>query len=372
MHLQKLFLINFKNYSGADINFCNKFNCFVGNNGEGKTNLLDAIHYLSFCKSFFNPVDSQNILNDAPFFVIQGEFSKEEKEENIYCGLKRNERKIFKRNQKEYDKLAEHIGLIPLVLVSPADEELITGGSESRRKFIDGVISQHDKHYLEQLIHYNKVLAQRNSLLKSFNENRYFDKDTLEIWDMQLIPSGEIINKKRDAFIKAFIPLFQKFHTHISGNNETVILEYESQLNQDSFNRQLEENLHKDRNVLYTTTGIHKDDLFFKINGFPAKKMGSQGQQKTYLLALKLAQFEYLKKIKNTVPLLLLDDIFDKLDESRVTGLMEIVSSDDFGQIFITDTNSNRVSEILLNLQVDFKTFIISNGAVEEKSNQIK
>ncbi|HET6244941.1 MAG: DNA replication/repair protein RecF [Bacteroidetes bacterium] len=367
MQLHKLFLINFKNYSEADINFSAKFNCFVGDNGQGKTNLLDAIHYLSFCKSFFNPIDSQNILNDAPFFVIQGEFINEENTENIYCGLKRNEKKKFKRNQKEYSKLADHIGLIPLVLISPADAELITDGSEFRRKFMDSAIAQHNKTYLEKLITYNKILSQRNALLKNFNEKRYFDKDSLEIWDAQLITAGEYINKKRGAFIREFLPLFQKFYIHISGNNETVGIEYESKLNENSFQSLLLESLPKDRNVLYTTCGIHKDDLVFKINEFPIKKMGSQGQQKTFLLALKLAQFEYLKKIKKSLPLLLLDDIFDKLDQKRVARLMEIVGSDDFGQIFITDTNSQRISEILFNLQLPFKTFKIDKGTVVEE-----
>ncbi|MDQ3190697.1 MAG: DNA replication/repair protein RecF [Bacteroidota bacterium] len=367
MHLHKLFLINFKNYSSAEINFCNKFNCFVGDNGEGKTNLLDAIHYLCFCKSFFNPIDSQNILNNAPFFVIQGEFTNQDKQENIYCGLKRNEKKKFKRNQKEYDKLADHIGLIPLVLISPSDGELITEGSEFRRKFIDSVIAQHNKGYLEKLINYNKILTQRNSLLKNFNEQRYFDKDSLEIWDMQLIPNGEYIHKKRNAFIKEFLPLFQKFYNHISGNNETVGLEYDSKLNENKFEDLLLESLPRDRNVLYTTAGIHKDDLVFKINEFPVKKMGSQGQQKTYLLALKLAQFEYLKNIKKALPILLLDDIFDKLDQKRVANLMEIVGSEDFGQIFITDTSIQRISEILTNLQLPYKAFLINKGAVVEE-----
>jgi DNA replication and repair protein RecF len=366
MLLRKLSLVNFKNYSTANLEFCSKFNCFVGNNGEGKTNLLDAIYYLAFCKSFFNPVDSQNILFDAPFFVIQGEFEKEGLIENIYCGLKRNDKKQFKKNQKDYERLADHIGFIPLVMVSPSDEGLITEGSEVRRKFMDSVISQYDKQYLEKLIQYNKILAHRNALLKTFFENRFFDADSLEIWDMQLSPIGEEINSKRKLFISEFSPYFQKYYSHISSNLEPINLEYESKLSENtSFSILLKESLPKDRTLLYTTIGIHKDDLCFTINGFPIKKMASQGQQKTFLLALKLAKFAFLKKVKGIQPILLLDDIFDKLDESRVSRLMEIVGSDDFGQIFITDTHPERVLKILEDLKVQHKSFLVEKGIVQ-------
>jgi DNA replication and repair protein RecF len=370
MFVRKLFLINFKNYGQAELEFCEKFNCFVGNNGEGKTNLLDAIHYLSFCKSFFNPVDSQNIYFDAPFFVIQGEYQLDENTiELIYCGLKRNEKKQFKRNQKEYQRLSDHIGLIPLVMISPADSELISEGSEVRRKFIDTVISQYDKEYLDILIQYNKLLAQRNALLKDFDEHRYFDQASLDIWDMQLVPLGMQINRKRSFFIREFQPLFNKFYSFISGDAETVNLIYDSQLNFQSFETLLIENMAKDRAVLYTTCGIHKDDLLFKIGDQAIRKIGSQGQQKTYLIALKMAQFEYLKKIKNQKPLLLLDDIFDKLDENRVSKLMEMVNSDSFGQIFITDTHKHRLLGILNDLQTKFKTFDITKGAVADNES---
>ncbi|MBA3899071.1 MAG: DNA replication and repair protein RecF [Bacteroidetes bacterium] len=365
MQLKKLSLINFKNYSNASLEFCGKFNCFVGNNGQGKTNLLDAIHYLAFCKSFFNPIDSQNILFDSPFFVVQGEFEKDGHIENIYCGLKRNEKKQFKKNQKDYSRLADHIGFIPLVMVSPSDGDLITEGSDIRRKFIDNVISQYDKQYLEKLIQYNKVLAQRNALLKSFFEGRFFDADSLEIWDMQLVPLGEELHKKRKKFIVDFSPHFQKYYSHISDNKEPIMLEYESQLNEGRpFEEILKESLPKDRSALYTTCGIHKDDLAFTINGYPVKKMASQGQQKTFLLALKLAKFAFLKKVKKIQPILLLDDILDKLDESRVSRLMEIVGSDDFGQIFITDTHPERILNILAGINVLHKSFQIEKGMV--------
>jgi DNA replication and repair protein RecF len=365
MYLKKLSLINFKNYTGLELEFDAKFNCLVGNNGVGKTNLLDAIHYLSFCKSYFNPIDSQNIFFDAPFFVIQGEFDRQGKSENIYCGLKRNDKKQFKKNQKDYGRLADHIGFIPLVIVSPYDGDLITEGSEIRRKFIDGVISQYDKDYLERLIQYNKALAQRNTLLKTFSEERFFDGDSLEIWDMQLIPLGEEIHQKRLEFIKEFKDLFQFYYTNISGNQEQVSIEYNSQLAEgNSFSELLKLSVPKDRSASYSTCGIHKDDLEFKISGHSVKKIASQGQQKTYLLSLKLAKFAFLKKVKEIQPLLLLDDIFDKLDESRVSKLMEIVGSDAFGQIFITDTHPERIKKILEGLGSPFRSFFIQEGTV--------
>jgi len=380
MFLQKLFLINFKNYREQELRFSPKFNCFVGNNGEGKTNLLEAIHYLSFCKSFFNLIDSQNILHDTAFFVIQGEFVIKDKTENVYCGLKRGEKKQFKLNQKEYSRLAEHIGYIPLVVVSPMDEELITGGSEQRRKFIDRVISQFDTDYLDKLIIYNKILLHRNALLKRFAENRYFDKIELEVWDTQLIPLGNEIHNKRMQFVQNFNPYFQKYYEQISGNgadneyftnlritnNEQVSFVYDSQLNDNNFENLIRETIVKDRSIQYTSAGIHKDDLVFNINDYPLKKFGSQGQQKTYLTALKFAELEYLKKMKNTNPILLLDDIFDKLDETRVTRIMEIVGSPDFGQIFITDTHKERISDILEKQNAEFKMFEIKKGSVVE------
>lgn len=364
MFLQKLFLINFKNYAQAEIEFCPKFNCFVGNNGEGKTNLLDAIHYLSLCKSFFNSVDSQNIMHEAPFFVIQGLYQADDKELDIYCGIKRNEKKQFKKNKKEYARLADHIGLVPLVMISPKDGELITEGSETRRKFIDSVISQLDKDYLVKLINYNKVLTQRNALLKYFSESRTFQKESIEIWDMQLAQYGNYIFEKRKTFLEEFVPLFQEYYDLISNKKEKVSILYETQLDGDNFETLLNETIQKDLRSQYTGIGIHKDDLAFNLNEFSIRKNGSQGQQKSFLIALKLAQFDYLKKIKSFNPILLLDDVFDKLDQGRVEKLMNIVSSENFGQIFITDTHKNRIEHILLELNSDFKIFEIENGAV--------
>ena len=362
MHLKKLSVLNFKNYPEAVLEFSSHINCLTGNNGEGKTNVLDAIHYLSFCKSFFNPIDSQNILHEAPFFLIQGLFDGENKEEEIYCGLKRNQKKQFKRNKKEYSRLADHIGLFPLVMISPADSELITEGSESRRKFIDSVIAQFDREYLESLISYNKVLSQRNALLKQFGDGGRFDKDSLEIWDMQLIEYGKRVFDKRKSFVNSFIPIFQKYYSFISGGLEQVEIEYLSHLNETPFTEVLAKALNSDRAMEYTTVGIHKDDLEFTINHYPLKKYASQGQQKSFLIALKLAQFDFIKNIKKVTPILLLDDIYDKLDDLRVKQLMELVSSDNFGQLFITDTHPTRLADLFKTSNVDFKMFKISKG----------
>ena len=372
MHLKTISLINFKNYAEAELEFCPGINCFTGINGEGKTNLLDAIHYLSLCKSFFNPVDTQNILHDAPFFVIQGNFELDGNNEEVYCGLKRSQKKIFKRNKNEYNRLADHIGAFPLVMISPADTDLINEGSESRRKFLDSVIAQFDRIYLEDLINYNKIVSQRNALLKRFAETGRFVKDSLDVWDFQLVEFAKRINEKRKSLVTELIPIFGKYYELISGIKEEVQITYHSDLNYEDFDAVLKAALTKDRAYQYTTVGVHKDELELKLNGYSVKKYGSQGQQKSYLIALKLAQFEYIKKIKNITPLLLLDDIHDKLDELRVKQLMELVSSDYFGQIFITDTHIDRISAILsTNNSLSFKQFNIKNGVVEKQTQEI-
>jgi DNA replication and repair protein RecF len=362
MHLKKLSLLNFKNYPEAELLLSKHINCFTGNNGEGKTNILDAIHYLSFCKSFFNPIDSQNILHEAPFFMIQGIFDLNDNEEEIYCGLKRNQKKQFKRNKKEYQRLADHIGLFPLVMISPADSELITEGSESRRRFIDSVIAQYDKDYLEHLISYNKILSHRNALLKQFARKENFDKDSLEIWDIQLIEHGTKIHAKRKEFIDKFIPIFRKYYELISGGKEKVNIEYISHLNEFSFVEKLTKALERDRILEHTTVGIHKDDLDFLIDTYPLKKYASQGQQKSFLIALKLAQFDFIKAIKNVTPILLLDDIYDRLDDLRIQQLMKLVCSDNFGQLFITDTHPTRLYDLFKSSDVEFNLFNIKQG----------
>ena len=362
MYLKSINLLNFKNYEEAELSFSSKINCFVGNNGVGKTNLLDAIHYLSMSKSYFNTVDSQNIQHNKDFFVIQGFFEKDGEEEEIYCGIKRNKRKQFKRNKKEYQKLSEHIGLLPIVMISPADNSLILEGSEERRKFINAVISQYDRHYLADTISYNRTLAQRNILLKYFNKSRKFDAASLEVWDEQLIPLAERIFKSRQEFTKRLMPIFQKYYDFISKGNEKVALTYQSQLHDTDFRELLNSALPKDRVLEYTTVGIHKDDLSLKLGDNPIKKIGSQGQQKTYLVALKLAKFDFIKEVDSFNPILLLDDIFDKFDHERVKQIIQLVADDNFGQIFITDTDQERWDNILKELKIEHNIYKIPLG----------
>lgn len=362
MLLKQLNIINFKNCSEANLTFNGYVNCFLGNNGEGKTNLLDAIYYLSFCKSYFNPIDSQNIKHDEPFFVLEGVYEQDSKKEVIYCGLKRNQKKQFKRNKKNYDRLADHIGTIPTVIISPIDILLIIEGSDVRRKFVDGIISQYDKGYLNNLLNYNKALHHRNLLLKSFWLNRNFDKDSLDVWDEQLIKYGKLIHQARQDFIDEFNPIFQKYYSQLSEDKEQVSLKYQSQLNDDEFENLLKDNLEKDKANHYSNFGIHKDDLVFAIDDFPMKKFGSQGQQKTYLMALKLSQAELIKNVSNKKVIFLLDDIFDKLDDNRMKQLLSIVGDGEFGQIFITDTSLNRIPDILNQEKINFKAFKIEQG----------
>ncbi|MEA3505061.1 MAG: DNA replication/repair protein RecF [Bacteroidota bacterium] len=367
MYLKQLKLANFKNYTEVDFNFSAKINCFIGNNGVGKTNVLDAIYYLSFCKSYFNSVDAQNINHNEEFFAIHGLYDRSgDKRDQISCQLKRNHKKKFKKNKKEYDRLADHIGVYPLVMISPYDRDLINDGSELRRKFIDSVISQFDKLYLNNLINYNKVVTQRNALLKQFAERNFFDYSSLEIWDDKMIELGKEIYKKRVSFLKDFEPIFKHYFDFISDGSEEVSIEYFSKLEDNDFSALLKESLNKDRAVRYSTVGVHKDDLVFKIGDYPIKKFGSQGQQKSFVIAIKLAQFEYTRKIKGFKPILLFDDIFDKLDNNRVEKLIMLVSKNSFGQVFITDTQKERIEYLFKELDIDHKIFEISEGNVKE------
>ncbi|WP_454803422.1 DNA replication/repair protein RecF [Mucilaginibacter phyllosphaerae] len=365
MYLQQLSFINFKNYTEAEITLAEGVNAFVGNNGAGKTNLLDAVHYLSLCKSYFNPIDTQQIKQGADFFMINGVFQKNGSKEVVACGVKRNQKKQFKRNKKDYQRLADHIGLLPLVMISPYDISIIIEGSEERRKFIDNVISQTDHHYLDELIGYNKVLTNRNSLLKQIADTGRYDPELLAVFDEQLIASGARIFEKRRAFMESFTPIFNNHYQFISEDAEQVAMVYESQLLQDSFAGLLKKTMERDRILERTTTGIHKDDLQFNIHGMPMKKFGSQGQQKSFLIALKLAQYTFLTQKKGFKPLLLLDDIFDKLDDSRVTKLMQMVSNNDFGQVFITDTSLSRVEGIFDKINVEVKLFKVAEGNID-------
>ena len=357
MQLQKITLVNFKNFESQSFDFEDKINCFVGNNGVGKTNVLDAIYYLSFARSYFNPVAIQNIKHNQEFFMIQGEYLLDEKIDTVVCSLKRGNKKVLKRNGKVYEKFSEHIGHLPLVIISPADRDLIVEGSDIRRKFIDNVISQSDKDYLQIILRYNKVLAQRNSLLKYFAANRTFDALNLKVYDEQLKTYGTVIFEKRTAFLDAFIPIFRNRYQSISNSKEVVDMFYKSQLKEGNILDLLDKNLERDRVLQYTSVGIHKDDLIFEIDGYPVKKFGSQGQQKSYLIALKLAQFDFIKSKSNVKPILLLDDIFDKLDDLRVEQLINLVNNDHFGQLFISDTHEERTEEVVKRTQQSYKIF---------------
>ncbi|TRX70814.1 DNA replication/repair protein RecF [Carboxylicivirga sp. M1479] len=364
MHIKHLNLINFKNITQAEIEFSSGINCLVGENGAGKTNVLDAIYYLSFCKSYFNSVDSQNVTHEQEFFVVQGQYERQNEDEHIYCGLKKSQKKHFKRNKKEYGKLSEHIGLLPLVMISPSDEQLINEGSEQRRKYMDGVISQYDKPFLDDLMRYNRSLLQRNATLKQLKERQSRDFSMLDLWDEQLEQLAQRIYGKRIDFIKELVPVFQKYYAYISDGKEEIALNYKSHLHNGSLKEQLLEVRSKDAILGYTTKGVHKDDLELLLGGYPIKKIASQGQKKTFLIALKLAQYEFIHKHNGIKPIVLLDDIFDKLDDARSNRLLQLVSEDVFNQVFITDTNRSYLLDIVERTGKDFKLFDVAQGQV--------
>ena len=357
MILQHISLVNYKNFNSVSFDFNPKINCFVGNNGVGKTNVLDAIYHLSYGKSYFNPIASQNINHNADFFVIDGQYVKNERNEKIIISLKKNQKKLIKRNGKAYERFSDHVGFLPLVIISPADRDLISEGSETRRKFLDSIISQADKNYLNTLIKYNKTLSQRNSLLKYFASNNTFNTDTLAVYNEQLSEFGQSIFNTRAEFVEKFTPIFLAKHQELSNNNEVVTLRYKSQLHSKDFTELLQEHTEKDRVLQYTSVGTHKDDLVFGISNHPIKKFGSQGQQKSFLIALKLAQFDFLKEQAGIKPLLLLDDIFDKLDENRVSQLIALVNTNNFGQIFISDTHAERTENIIKKTNKEYQLF---------------
>ena len=363
MILKRLSILNYKNIEQADLEFSPKMNCFIGQNGMGKTNLLDAIYYLSFCKSATNPIDSQVMRHDADFFVVQGFYETEQgDEEDIYCGMKRRQKKTFKRNKKAYQRFSEHVGFIPLVMVSPSDNELILGGSEERRRFMDVAISQHDKEYLTQLINYEKALQQRNALLKMEEEP---DTELLSLWEEMMAQAGSLIYERRKAFIESLVPIFQEFYSQISGDREEVSLTYLSHGDRGALLDVIRDGRAKDRIMGYSLHGVHKDDLVMQLGSYPIKREGSQGQSKTYLIALKLAQFDFLRRTGHTTPILLLDDIFDRLDASRVEQIVHLVSGDTFGQIFISDVNRGHLDRILSAATGDYKLYTVSDGAVQ-------
>jgi DNA replication and repair protein RecF len=366
MHLKNLQLINFKNYEEAEVQLSSGINCFVGNNGAGKTNILDAVHYLSICKSYMNVIDRQNIRFDQPFFSIQGTWEKEEMNINIHCAVKTGAKKVFRRNKKEYEKLADHIGQFPAVMISPYDRDLISEGSELRRKWMDGIIAQFDRRYLECIQKYGRVLEQRNALLKNMAEHRLFDRESIDVWNVQMIDLGHQIFERRKAFLDEFIPVFQRHYSAIGLDKEEVTLEYKSQLHDYNMEVLLEMNEKRDAFKRYSNAGTHRDDLLFKIKDHPVKKFGSQGQQKSFIIAIRLAQYEWLKHHLNTTPVLLLDDIFDKLDHTRVERLMELVSDQFFGQVLVTDTDLERVENIFGDSKLQCKLFRVNDCQIEE------
>ncbi len=361
MFLEKLSVLNYKNIRHAEVSFSPKINCFFGNNGMGKTNLLDAVYYLSFCKSHMHIPENQLICRDEDMCVLQASYGYENNEEEIFCAIRKGKRKQFKRNKKEYDKLSDHIGLLPLVMVSPADSDLITGGSDERRRFMDLIISQHDKQYLHALIHYNKALQQRNILLK--NQSR--DYSLYEVLEMQMAMYGQTVHKMRDELIKEFTPVFDQYYRMISNQPEQVGLQYISRFAAADPDTLFANNRERDLIIGYTSSGIHKDELEMTLDGALIRRVGSQGQNKTYLIALKLAQFAFLKQKGYTTPVLLLDDIFDKLDSNRVEQIIQLVGSDRFGQIFITDTNRKYLDDILVSMQNDYALFHVEHGNVQ-------
>ena len=359
MFLKELSLTNYKNFESLKFSFDTKIICFVGLNGVGKTNILDSIYHLSYTKSYFNPIPSQNIKHGETFFFISGRYMIHDKEENILVSLKKGDKKIIKRNNKLYKKFSDHIGKIPLVLISPDDRNLIIEGSETRRKFIDGIISQTDKEYLNNLIDYNKTLKQRNALLKMFYDNSDSIRKTIDIYDRQLSSDAQKIYDKRREFLNEFIPIFKSRYKELSNDKENVEIKHSSDISPDqNLYKLLKNSLEKDLRFQYTTKGIHKDDLNLSLDNFPIKKYGSQGQQKTFLIAMKLAQFDYLSKL-DSKPILLLDDIFDKLDDSRVKQIINLVNQEKFNQIFISDTNKTRSENIIKKVNKSYKIFEI-------------
>lgn len=368
MFLERIHLIQFKNHQSTEIQFISGLNAFIGSNGSGKTNILDAIHYMSMCKSYLNPIDKQNVMFEGSFFHINGTWNMNSHSNQVSCSYKLGSKKKIKLNKKEYEKLADHIGKFPVVFISPYDGDLINEGSELRRKWMDGIISQVDPIYLNTIQSYQKVLSQRNALLKNMGEHRLFDLESIEVWDAQMAKLGVFIYEKRKTFLNSFIPVFQKFYHEIGKKDENISIDYKSQLSNGDFAQLLIEYHKKDSYAQYSNAGTHKDDLIFNIKGHPIKKFGSQGQQKSFVIALRLAQFDWLKAQKKTNPILLLDDIFDKLDAQRVQKLVALVTRDYFGQVMVSDTDEERMKALLKSLTVPSKLFKVTEGDVTEIS----
>lgn len=355
--LKKISIINYKNILDKEYELDPKINCFVGDNGVGKTNILDAVYHLSMGKSYFNVKNDQLINRGKDYMLVDGVFELNNKNERIVYSLKIGEKKVLKRNGKPYKKFSNHIGLIPVVLISPYDNDLINEGSSERRKFIDSIISQNDKEYLINLIAYTRVIQNRNKLLKQYNRSVDFDLDTIKVYDDQIYKLSEPIFKARDKFIKEFTPLVLEKYKHISDDKEKISIEYKSDLINNNIENLIKDSFQKDVILQYTSVGLHKDDFVFNIDENRIKRFGSQGQQKSFLIALKLAQFDYLKNETGNSPILLMDDIFDKLDLMRVKRIVEIVNSTNFGQLFLSDTDKERIEKVLSSLNLSSKIF---------------
>ena len=368
MYLNRLHIINYRNIKQADIQLSEGINCFVGHNGAGKTNLLDAVYYMSFCKSFFASADSQNICHNEPFFVIQGDYIRNDMDVQIYCGVKRGSKKQFKCNKKDYPRFSDHIGLLPLVVVAPFDELLIADGAEERRKYIDSIISQCDKVYLDNLVRYNRLLQQRNALLKQLQEMPVPDFSVLDVYDYQMAQLGNVISQKRARLVESLAPKLTTFYQHISSDAEQVAVNYITGLQRYDLYQGLIEARPRDLALGYTSRGIHKDDVEFLLGSYPMKRVGSQGQRKSFVVALKLAQYQYLTTHNGIKPILLLDDVFDKLDKQRGDNLISLVAGDMFDQIFISDTNADRLSTVLERSEKPYKIFTVSGGEINETS----
>jgi len=366
MIISKLSVINYKNITQAEVGFSGNLNCFFGNNGMGKTNFLDAIYYLSFTKCHNNAPDARVIRNDEELCVLQGVYDYDGREEEVFCAIRRGQRKQFKRNKKEYERMSEHIGLLPLVMVSPADAELINGGSEERRRFVDMIISQHDRPYLNSLIQYNKALSQRNALLRE----QISDASLFDVLEMQMQIHGEQIHAKRAMMLDSIIPLFNEYYRLICSSDEIVGLRYLTRLEGRDIALALRDSRPRDMMLGYTSVGVHKDDVELTLDERLIRRFGSQGQNKTCLIALKLAQFSYMVAQGTTTPILLLDDIFDKLDSDRVEKIIGLVGGDRFGQIFITDTNRKYLDRILESMHHDYSLFHVERGEVNTTLNK--
>jgi len=368
MHLKNIKLVQFKNYRQVRAEFSKEINCFLGINGSGKTNLLDAIHYLCFTRSAFNTVDGQNILHDTDFFTVQGEFEVHEKPIEIKCIMESGKKKQMINSGKAYDKMSEHVGLLPVVMIAPDDTQLIKEGSEGRRNFFDSIISQLDRAYLQMLVRYQHFLKQRNALLKQFAEQGRVNHQLLEPYDLEIISLSKLIYAKRNEFIAGYKKKLQHHYGVISADKEAVGIIYNSDCGKPDFESVFRDGLRKDILLKRTNMGVHKDDYNFGINDYPLKKYGSQGQQKSFLIALKLSQFQTLKEEKGILPILLLDDIFDKLDDLRIAKMIELVANHEFGQLFITDARPERSKQILASIEADKQYFTIVNGNITVES----